>query len=514
MMIEIMKYANYISGMLIAILLFPFTSCTGNFDDLNTDPDAATKATSTLLATGAIMGIVKQPTAKSFVQNQFYSKYLGWAEGFEDAQYNGFGRENFDGYTRLKDYQLMGDLANPQDSAAYRGLGLFLKAFLLFNYTLSVGDIPYKDILQGANGQFTPKYDTQKDVFIYLLKDLDRAYELMSGATDFTGDPVLGGKHAKWAKIITALELRVLINLSGKVDDSDLNVRQKFAQVVARGDLMESNDDNLQLVFSSKEGQMYPFNHAQNKFTLYPIVSTTLIDILQKNKDYRLFYYAAPSAAKLREGLKENEWGAYPGIDPSEPLDYLKDVLSKGEHCSLNDRYMYYTPGEPYIVVGYAEQNFILAEAALRGWIPDPVTYYKRGIKAAMRFTADHTPDDAAYNHGMKITDEVITNFLNYEAIQLTGDFQSDLRKVMEQKYVSEFMQLAYIPYYDYRRTGYPDFPINPETNMNSDQPTKIPLRWLYPTSEFDYNKKNVEEAIQRQYNGDDDVNAVMWILK
>ena len=84
----------------------------------------------------------------------------------------------------------------------------------------------------------------------------------------------------------------------------------------------------------------------------------------------------------------------------------------------------------------------------------------------------------------------------------------------MEQKYVSEFMQLAYIPYYDYRRTGYPDFPINPETNMNSDQPTKIPLRWLYPTSEFDYNKKNVEEAIQRQYNGDDDVNAVMWILK
>lgn len=35
-----------------------------------------------------------------------------------------------------------------------------------------------------------------------------------------------------------------------------------------------------------------------------------------------------------------------------------------------------------------------------------------------------------------------------------------------------------------------------------------------YPTTEFDYNKENVEEAIQRQFAGDDDVNAIMWLLQ
>lgn len=131
-----------------------------------------------------------------------------------------------------------------------------------------------------------------------------------------------------------------------------------------------------------------------------------------------------------------------------------------------------------------------------------------------MRFAADNTPDNADYHHNRMITDEVIAQTLANPTIQLNGNFDTNLKKIIEQKYVAGFMQLPYQTYYDYRRTGYPVLPINPETNMNHDAPTKMPVRWLYPTTEFDYNKENVEEAIQRQFAGDDDVNAIMWLLQ
>ena len=55
--------------------------------------------------------------------------------------------------------------------------------------------------------------------------------------------------------------------------------------------------------------------------------------------------------------------------------------------------------------------------------------------------------------------------------------------------------------------------PINPETNLNVEK-DKIPVRWMYPTREFDYNKENLEEAVERQYGSVDDNNKVMWILQ
>ncbi len=42
----------------------------------------------------------------------------------------------------------------------------------------------------------------------------------------------------------------------------------------------------------------------------------------------------------------------------------------------------------------------------------------------------------------------------------------------------------------------------------------KVPKRFTYPQSEYDYNSDNLNAAVQRQYSGDDDVNKVMWLLQ
>ena len=383
-----------------------------------------------------------------------------------------------------------------------------------------MGDIPYENILMGAESPeyLTVAYNTQKDVFRFLIRDLDQAHQHFVEAEGavFAGDPVLGGDSEHWDRICNTFELRVLSMLSLKEDDPDLNVKAKYAEVAGRN-LLRSNNDNLQLEFSSKEGQLYPFNETIQSFKQYAMISTTVVDVLKSYEDYRLFYYARPSDKRIEEGVSADSWDAYVGTDPSDPFEDIMSKANLRDFSILNDRYTDADnpAGEPFITIGYAELCFNLAEASLRGWIQDdPSAHYKAGIEASMRFTADNTPDNPDYHHNRQITDETISTTLSNPDIQLNGDFAHDLYKIMEQKYLAGFMQIPYLTYYDYRRTGYPEFPINPESNRNVFAPDKMPMRWMYPQAEYEYNKTNIEEAVQRQFGGSDDINQLMWIVQ
>ena len=323
-----MKTIKYIASLLAGITLF---SC-DNFEDINTNPDAVTKVSPKLLATGAIVGLMKPSKGKDFIYNQMTCKYIGWSEALEGTQYNNFGRESFSGYTSLTNYKLMAELTDKDETMnedkrnAYKGLALFLKAYRLFEYTLNVGDIPYEGILEGKEGNLTVAYNTQEDVFKFLLNDLDKAHEYFQNAnqTTFDGDPIFGGKVEQWHRVSNALELRVLINLSKKINSTDINIKSKFNEILDRNLLLRSNADNLQITFSTKEGQLYPFNESLHSYKQYVMISGLVIDALKANEDYRLFYYANPSEGKLNSGSQENDWDAYIGIDPSNPIDELK----------------------------------------------------------------------------------------------------------------------------------------------------------------------------------------------
>lgn len=75
-------------------------------------------------------------------------------------------------------------------------------------------------------------------------------------------------------------------------------------------------------------------------------------------------------------------------------------------------------------------------------------------------------------------------------------------------------MQDPISTFFEQRRTGYPVFPVNPETSLNVNDKNSIPVRWLYPSSELNYNKQNLMDALNRQYGGVDDINNKMWLLK
>lgn len=510
----------YIRIALAIIAGYLLSSCS-DFDNLNTNPDKPLDATTSLMATQLIwdMAGTESAGAKTFSYDYQRSKYIGWAEGASNEQYNYFGRESFSGYTILTTGQKM--VAKAEGTPyyeSYAGLFKFLKAFKLFRMTMRMGDIPYSEALQGEEGIKNPKYDTQKEVFTQILADLDDAYAHFenAGNTNFSGDIIYNGDNSQWQKMISAFQMRVLLSLSKKEDDTELRIKERFNAIVTNQKLFESNSDNFQIVFKNQSGMVYPFHHTMSKHSDYVLMSSVLIDSLKKHEDYRMFYYAAPATYQIETGgLSSDNWDAFIGIDVTLPFNEMGTIFSSYKCSRLNRRYIDREEGEPFAKMRYSDVNFSLAEAALRGWIQgDANTYYLKGIEADMKFKQTYMVDDVKYHYGRIITDEYIADFIEKSGIQLTGSFENKLNQIITQKYLSNFFQIYELEaYMDYRRTGYPKLPINPNTNMNTET-GKIPSRFMYPSDETNYNSDNLTEALQRQFNGNDEVNQLMWILK
>jgi len=504
--------------ILLAILLlfglfFGFNSCSG-FDELNTDPDKTSEVSAEMLATNLILQTVSYPSiGKGFLYKDMLAKYISYMEGETGYQYNKLERTEFYSLIKLANVEKM--IVASKGSVyenSYTALGKFIRAYTFFNLTLSVGDIPYTEAIQGEAGIYNPKYDSQKEVFIGILNELEEASLLFGEGRDFAGDPIYKGKVSKWQKACNSLSLKVLSHMWKKTTDADLNVKGRFDEIVRAGNLFQSNEDNFQLVYSDLEVEYYPFYNSN--FRNYPIMSITIVDKMKVLGDYRLFYFAEPSVEQAAAGKLPNEWDAYIGVDPSDDFISISAKYSDGAISGINQRYYQLKKGEPTFLLSYAEQCFIISEGIVRGWTAgDPQLYYQTGIRSAMHFTADNTPDDTLFHHNMKITDVTINDYLANADVAFTGSDDQKLQKIFQQRYFIGFMQDGWNSYYENRRTGFPKLPINELTNQNTII-TEMPKRWLYPSKELFYNKTRVEEAITRQFGGNDDVNELMWILK
>ncbi len=500
-------YKLFISASLILSII---TSCS-NFDDINTNPNTSDKVPAGMIATELLISTLKDPGNKYFCYHNMMSKHIAWDESADEFQYNRLNNADYSIYGTLRNCEKMLESASEIDLEAYEALALFLKAYNLFYLSLEVGDIPYTEALKATEQIYTPRYDTQKEVMIAILNDLDIANEKFSRATEFSGDPIYGGNPQLWQKCVNSFQLKVLINLSLRVDDADLKIKERFANVMKRP-IISSNAENFQLVYSDKGGQLYPFNTANSRHTAHALISTVLIDPLKELKDYRVFAFAEPSISKIEAGISADSFDAYIGVDPSLPFDEITALVTDGKYCGLNKRYSDYAPGEPVIRIGYAELNFILAEAANLSIISDsPEKYYEEGVRAALEFVGQNTPDQ--FNHGRKITTEYINSYLDNPDVKLSSNSTEQLEQIHLQKYLTRLLHNKWDAYYDYRRTGLPELPINPESNMNQD-PNTLPTRWRYPNDEYRQNAENLQTALDRQYGGNDSNNEKMWIIK
>ena len=498
-------------GLILSVLMF---GC-NDFDDINTNPDTTTEVSASMLSTHSILSIARfgGRDAKAMISDNALPKYVGYAEeGQMATQYNRIGSSGFGSLTVLPNLDRMIEYAEGTAAEnSYKGLAKFVRAWVFYELTMEMGDVPYTEANLGADGLYKPRYDRQVDIFEGVLNELKEADQFFANGQTFAGDPTpFNGDPVKWRQATNSFALKVLMSLSLKEDVASLNVKSRFAEIVAAGNIFKSSSDYFGLVYSSIN--RHPIHSTNDLFQRNTVISSLLIDSLKSLNDRRLFYYAEPAPAELSEGKTESDWDAYVGADIAMDYTAMTANHSMGNYSILNYRYLVEEASEPRRLLTYAEQQLILAEATIRGWISsgDAKSYYESGVRAALAYMMDAVP---GYEHGMPVNEAYIEGYFTGDAA-FAESTEEQLEQIWMQRYILNFMQDPKSSYFEYRRNKFPEFPINPETSMNENNKEAIPMRWLYPSSETNYNHENLIEALERQYEGYDDINKLMWLLK
>lgn len=489
-----MRYLPFV----LSVLLLTCVSC----DSLITDgenPNSVLQAPPqqllTTIASEAFQVKGKNP--------QYASRMIVSTAVENEIQYYKWSSGSFEPYERLRNVRKMIEEAKRTEKPAYAALGKFFRAYYFYNLTLTFGDIPYSEALKGESEQIsTPAYDPQKAVFEGILDELKEANETLDGSEVIENDIIYGGDARQWKKLINAFRLKVLLTLSNKTDDGDLNIESRFATIHGQEPLFESIADNGQLNFFDQIGSRYgEYNDSDYGSSMY--MDSTFVRRLQEREDPRLAIYADQTKNAKENGRPVDDLSSYGGGRPIGQYSYNDDKAAAGVISKVDSRYYTDPTNEPHVLLGYSELQFILAEASVRGWIDsDANTHYQKGIQASFEFYSSFAEDYAEH-----VNSQAASNYMQHNLVTLdeaTTD-QQKIERIMTQKYLRSFLQGGWTPYFDHLRTGYPSF-MEPETGPP-------PTRWRYPQSEYRNNNDHVSEAVSRQF-GSDDIRAVSWWLK
>jgi hypothetical protein len=492
---------NYLKISSIVILIAALASCK-KLQDFQVNPNNPTIADPSLVLTN----LERVAFSTISTDASLASRQLVYTQSSSNAQYYGWQRADFS-YNNISQAVKMQQEAARVSKQNYRYIGKFFQSYFIIDMTQRFGDIPYSQMMQSiSNNNFTdssatrPVYDKQEDIYLGVLNDLKLASDsLSSSQTAIGGDIIYNGTIENWKKLINSYTLRVLMSLSKKESSTVLNIKQRFNDIVSnpgKYPLFSSNDDNGRLPYYNITGNQYPYyNDNSMKTDFY--LDSSFVDILQGLKDPRLFVFgqATPSS-----GLPENDFNAYDGLVGSAPLDYNTGKRGNGKASQINRRFAYEPVNEPGILMGYPELQFILAEAAVRGWISGSAdAYYKKGIEGSLNFS----------NFNDTYSGSDIDTYLDQPAISLQPG--SEIEQIITQKYISMFMNTGWQPFYEQRRTGFPTFETAGAGMLNGG---KIPKRWMYPTLELNNNGTNVQKAVKSQYPDGDDINGAMWLIQ
>lgn len=413
----------------------------------------------------------------------------------------------------------------------YFALSKFFRAYSFIWLTQRVGDIPMSQA--GDINNATPKYDTQHDVYKNCLALLDTANTLISNLygtatannkVDASGD-VFGLTFLQLQKVINTYKLRVLISLSKRaVDNADLNIPSQFAAIVnnsTKYPIMTGNGDNMAFKYTAIT--LYPPNRSGNApYNNCANINKTFLNLLTANQDPRTFVLTTPALKYITSKAKTvGDFTAYVGLDNNLAQSGFANFSSDSAYSCMNYyRYMNSASGanaEPYILIGYPEMCFNIAEAITLGWVSGTAsTWYNAGINASLGLygitqgkvvtVGDYSGNVTSYG---TVTLDVNT-FLNNVALSSTPS--TALTQILTQKYIAFWMNSGYESFYNWRRTGVPTFAQGgPGVGTPSNT---IPTRWQYPLGEINYNTDNYKAAIQSQFGGTDDLYGKMWLIK
>lgn len=472
------KLSRNVSVLALAVAV---GACGDGLTDMNVNPNQPTDVASSFLLRQSLQtsvgnmtavgmswnhpGLWVQQVAKiQYANEDRYDPRQDFFQNLWDALYVG----------PLKDFEAIIEKSRKDNRPQQEAVGLIMKSWTFGIMTDMWGDLPYSEALQGEGGAFTPKYDTQQEIYNGLFADLKKADQLLAagGKAGFgNADLIYGDDAVKWRKFANSLRLRLAMHLS-KVDPA--KAKTEFEAAIATGAIISSNADNARLKYTGSSPNVNPLY--DNVLTRDDHrISATMVDALKGLNDPRLPVYAQPISAdgKSYVGYANGQ------LDNAVPLAQASKVGKD-----------FLAAGAPAYLLTFSEVQFLRAEAAARGWNAGgtAAALYASGIEAAMNMYGVSAAETATY--------------LAQPAVQY--DAANWQRQVGTQKWIALYMQGAEA-WTEWRRTGYPQ--IAPGPHAKGD----VPRRFWYPTLESSLNKANLDTAMGRQPNAGSLTGRVWW---
>jgi hypothetical protein len=525
-----------ISAITVIAIVVMMSGCSKKFEDYAQNKNLPLHVPAGVILRSVLNDLVVFPGGDADKQCQFIaSNYTYYGN---NEYWTGSASLNYGTLRNVLAMESEAKKSSGSDNNPYHALGYFFRACFFVDMTGKVGDLPMNEALQGLDN-ITPKYDSQKEIFRQSLLWLDSANNMLAdqiqnGFLEFSGDfyykerlsnPLSGsnGRDAliEWQKVVNSYKLRILIELSKKADDPDLKVKEQFNAIMtnpSKYPIFTGNEDNLQYVYNSTYNY-YPdntTNFGNNQLRLN--LAATLETTLGKLHDIRAMVLGEPARGL---GFSDTSYNSYVGGKSGEALSIMAAEIQDGKISLYNRNHFYATlTAEPTFILSYPEICFCIAEAVNRGWIAgDAELWYRKGTTAMFAFYGikDGNNDVILQKPNGGIGDNLVysvpfvfDDYFNQPLVKYAGNNSNGLSQILTQKYLAYARNSGYQAYYQWRRTGVPSFDSGPGTGNSGI----IPLRFQYPTNERSVNETNYKAAIVSQYNGNDDINAKMWIIQ
>ncbi|MEO6612159.1 MAG: SusD/RagB family nutrient-binding outer membrane lipoprotein [Chitinophagaceae bacterium] len=452
-------------------------------------------------------------------------------------------------YDNNYDYNIVQQKAKVAGAGFYEGIARIMKAH---NYQILVdvyGNVPYSQALKGSANP-TPAYDNGLDIYKDLLRQIDTGIALIKGATVTTtngnkdiwkndimfGDPVNGligdvaAMKVKWAQFGNTLKLRMLIHAYAV---AGINKTSEIAIINTEGSGYLTIDAQVQPGYKSDKPNPF-FNSYKSTTT----GAQTANNIYYRANSWGIGYYLGDGDPRVGTGsysggaqkMYEQGTGGMIGVAYGlPPVTANASPVLAGIGPGV-----YKTSSSAQAILTSAEAYFLRAEARQRGFItsgPTAQSLMETGIQESFRYVGLANPAGAlaaylAFNAGYPDVDITsgpyagapagypgggIATILSQKWFALNGidplEVWTDYRRVPFSE-VAPALAGASTTHFTYGTAG--GYTAGPKISVApQNTSTVIPVRYLYPQTEYNYNSANVgSQGVINQFSS-----RIFWDL-
>ncbi|MDR2859561.1 MAG: SusD/RagB family nutrient-binding outer membrane lipoprotein [Mediterranea sp.] len=553
------KNSNYQKTKVLSLCaltaLLSITSCTGDFESINTDPNGLEPEQVLISAR------YYQPMASIYMNYNNTNYEYQLQQNLNADLYSGYlavptpfgGNNNNSTYVMNQGWNEMAfkagelfvmkpisDILKATDEPDYTSVAKIVRVTAMQRVTDIYGPIPYTRAMQG--GEAIP-YDDQETLYKTFLQELAESVDVLTNFVD--NDPAAASKRMSefdimcqgdnvlWIRFANSLRLRMAMRMV-KVDPGFAKSTAEAA-VNHKYGILTSADRNIEVVDA---GLNNPLNEIV--FSYGDIrVGALVISMLTGYEDPRLPKYVTPigwlDENGVQQDIKDNKGknlgkiGEYIGIRQGIIIpDKNNYVMYSAPNMTRTTKATTYNGGRTQLsnanpIMKVAEVYFLRAEGALRGWNMggSAKALYEEGIKVSFDEFGISNDEYTKYinnstgvsaNYEDPYNSEYNIAGLDKETVKWEegAALENKLHKIINQKWIAMYPE-GQEAWSEFRRTGYPQ--LFPVANNRSDgviPQGEFVKRLRFPQNDRNANAAEVENA-KSLLKGPDTENTRLW---